>query len=124
MKRRLPNLGVGLLEMLVALSIMALAITAIYRAVGGSLRGIAQIENVQAASQLGHSLLDEYAVVDPQGMLQHGKYGDFSWSISSTPVGASSPDTVALQDVYVTISWGVQQWGLHTKRPQRLGEAP
>ena len=49
--------GFSLLELLVAFSIMALALGMLYRASGGSARSVADVETRQRASVLAESLL-------------------------------------------------------------------
>ena len=44
--------GLSLLEILVAFSIMALALGVLYRATGGSLRSVVAIESTQRAASL------------------------------------------------------------------------
>ena len=58
--------GLTLLEMLVAMTIMALSITVIYRAIAGSARGVEQVGESAHAVQIIQSLLDAYPVIDPQ----------------------------------------------------------
>ncbi|WP_287170194.1 type II secretion system protein, partial [Pseudomonas sp.] len=57
--------GMTLLELLVALTIMAISVALIYRAVGGSARGVAKLEQTQGVAMLAESLMDAFPMVDP-----------------------------------------------------------
>ena len=124
MSTRMRSRGVGLLEMLVALSIMALSLSMVYRALGGSARGIGQVQAAQGAALLGHSLLDALGIVEPQGAAITGEDGIYTWRITSTPIAVptnpSSAPSLVLHRVQIVIGWGDSaQWILETLRPQR-----
>lgn len=114
--------GMTLLELLVALAIMAVSVTMIYRAVAGSARGVGQLELSQGAALLADSLLDAYGMVEPAGLQASGRDGPYAWQIASTPYprGGLPENAVALQMVRITIEWaGGRRWVLDTLRPQR-----
>lgn len=111
-----------LLELLVALAIMAVSITMIYRAVAGSARGVAQVELGQGAATLADSLLDAYGMVDPGGLQVSGSDGPYTWQVSSAPyLQAGLPENaVTLYLFRVSIEWaGGRGWVLNTLRPKR-----
>jgi len=121
MMRRAPQRGMTLLELMVALVIMALSVTLIYRAVGGSARGIRSLERQQGAAQLADSLLDAFSVVDPGGIEAEGKDGDYHWQVTSTPFDTPGlpENAVALHTLHIVIGRGGQRWQFDTLRPQR-----
>lgn len=92
--------GMTLLEMLVAMTIMALSITIIYRAVGGSVRGVDQVGESQRAVAIMQSLLDAYPVVDPQRLSDGGQDGNLTWAVSASPYsGAASASGTPAGDI-------------------------
>lgn len=117
--------GMTLLEVLVALAIMAMALGMIYRVAGGAARSSADIVQRQQATAIAQSLLASRNAVLPEGWNEQGQSGDFSWRAESTPWAApvSSPETIALQQVRLTVSWtqGARpgQITLDTLLPQR-----
>lgn len=114
--------GMTLLELLVALAIMAISVTLIYRAVAGSAKGVAQVELSQGAALLADSLLDAYGMVDPMGLQASGQDGPYAWQVSAAPYAqAGLPENaVALYLVRITIGWADgRSWVLDTLRPRR-----
>ena len=122
--------GITLLEMLVALSIMALSITLIYRAVAGSLRGVEQAEQHQQAAWLMQSLLDASSLVDPAQLAQSGQEGALAWTLQASPdpvanalaqqnAGQQPPELYRV-DIQVQHLDSGRQWQLHTLRPLLL----
>lgn len=114
--------GITLLEMLVAMTIMALSITIIYRAVGGSVRGVEQIDTSQHAMHIMQSLLDAYPVIDPRQLSDSGQDGTLAWSVSASPYSAATPaaGNAAVQLYLLTIdiqSATGRHWQTHTLRP-------
>ena len=114
--------GLTLLEMLVAMTIMALSITVIYRAIAGSARGVEQVSLNQRAVWLMQSLLDANAVIDPRQLVQSGQDSALSWTLSAYPHTSSAQATAANRLVLYTVDIHVQshqgrQWQLQTLRP-------
>lgn len=116
--------GITLLEMLVAMTIMAISITIIYRAVGGSVRGVEQVGESQHAMQIMQSLLDAYPVIDPQRLYDSGQDGNLTWAVSASPYGAApgnagqAGDAVVLYQLNIDIrSPAGRQWQTQTLRP-------
>ncbi|MBN9324604.1 MAG: prepilin-type N-terminal cleavage/methylation domain-containing protein [Delftia acidovorans] len=87
--------GMTLLELLVALSIMAISLALIYRAVGGSARGVSKLEQRQD--------------------------GVYAWQVASAPfsVGGLPETAVPLHALRITISVENRSWVFETLRPQR-----
>ena len=91
--------GFSLLEVLVAFAIMALALGALYQALGGSLRGVGAAGASTRAVLLAQSVLDLYDLVPPEGLAEDGVTADgLAWELRSAPF------PVALEN---------PQWGLH-----------
>ena len=111
-----------LLELLVALAIMAISVTLIYRAVAGSAKGVAQVELSQGAALLADSLLDAYGMVDPNGLQASGQDGPYAWQVSAAPYSQTGlpENAVVLYLVRISIEWGGgRSWVLDTLRPRR-----
>lgn len=124
--------GLTLLEMLVAMTIMALSITVIYRAIAGSARGVEQVGESAHAVQIIQSLLDAYPVIDPQHLHDSGQDGSITWAISAHPyttTAAVVQPTAQEGDasVFYMLSIDLQsaqgrQWQAHTLRPLLRGQ--
>ncbi|MDR0224945.1 MAG: type II secretion system GspH family protein [Burkholderiaceae bacterium] len=113
--------GMTLLELLVALTIMALSVALIYRAVGGSARGVAKLEQAQRVALLADSLMDAFPMVDPGGVQASGQDGAFGWQVVSAPFSAGDlpANAVPLFALRITISAEGRNWVFETLRPQR-----
>lgn len=82
---RIPR-GFSLLEILVAFSIMGLALGALYQSLGGSVRGVAEAERQTRAVLTAESLLALYESVPPTGLQKEGTTVDgFAWRIMTEP---------------------------------------
>ncbi|HBJ99933.1 type II secretion system protein [Delftia acidovorans] len=113
--------GMTLLELLVALSIMAISLALIYRAVGGSARGVSKLEQNQGVALLADSLMDAFPMVDPGGTQASGQDGVYAWQVASAPfsVGGLPETAVPLHALRITISVENRSWIFETLRPQR-----
>lgn len=113
--------GMTLLELLVALTIMAISVALIYRAVGGSARGVTQLERNQGAAMLAESLMDAFSMVDPGGTRASGQDGFYTWQVASAPfpVGDLPETAVPLHALRITIVSEGRSWVFETLRPQR-----
>lgn len=113
--------GMTLLELLVALTIMAISVALIYRAVGGSARGVAKLEQTQGVAMLAESLMDAFPMVDPGGNQASGQDGAYAWQVISAPFSAGDlPETAApLHALRITILSEGRNWVFETLRPQR-----
>ena len=99
--------GFSLLEMLVALAIVGVSISLLYRVSGGSLRAIGQIETQQRAAVLLDSLLSSKDAVSPEGWNADGESAGFSWRVRSelmTSVGGDEGQT-RLHKVWIAVLW-------------------
>ena len=99
--------GMSLLEVLVAFSIMAMALGVLYRATGGSVRSVSTIEATQRAASLAQSLLALRDAVPAVGWADGGETAGFAWSIRSTPYPTHVADANVppLHEVTVEIQW-------------------
>lgn len=109
--------GFGLLEVLVALSIMSISLVMIYKAVGGSARGIGQIDAAQGANMLAESLLDAYSAVPPGGVQDAGQDGIYEWRVTSQQ--HAELGGARLYGLTIQVQWsGQRQLLLKTLRPE------
>lgn len=99
--------GFSLLEMVVAMAILAISLGMMYQAVGGATRNVRSDEKYAYAVELARSLLAGNAKVPLSGMSSKGiTNGDFSWQVNTAPIempGSFQPG--ALQDIVVSVSW-------------------
>lgn len=136
--------GLSLLELLVAVSIMAMALGMLYRAGAGSARSASEVTQYQKAALLAQSLLGARDAIEAGGWNESGESAGFTWSVQTSAYSASAPLTALpgivpgtaplrpLHELAITVSW--QERGqdkhirLHTLRPERLpvtgGKAP
>ena len=117
--------GFSLLELLVAFSIMALSLGMIYRAAGGSMHSMAEVEQHQRAALVAQSLLSLRDSVSEEGWNETGETAGYAWQVRSTPYPTPVNDlkAVSLHEITLTVSWGqgdqVRHMHLATLRPQR-----
>lgn len=106
-RRRSRSLGLSLLELLVALVIMAFSLAALYRASGGTVRSIATIEQHSRASTLLQSLLESRDSVPPAGWNETGESGVLRWQVRSAPypTPVSGERAPPLQEVQIVVRW-------------------
>ena len=100
--------GFTLLELLVALVIMAMSLAVLYRASGGSVRTVADIERREQALVLARSLLSMRDAVGEGGWSESGVSADFNWSVSTSPylTDYNGLDIPPLHEVTVAVTWG------------------
>ena len=100
--------GFSLLEMVVAVAMLALALGVMYQAVSGATRNVRSDERYAYGIELARSLLANHSVVPAKGVNQRGETeGGFHWAVLSQP--AQLPEEVAkqvsLHDITVTVAW-------------------
>jgi general secretion pathway protein I len=99
--------GFSLLEMVVAMVILAMSLGIMYQAVGGATRNVRADEKYAYAVELARSLLASHAQVPRSGLEVKGEtQGNFSWQVQTSDVElpkALAPG--ALQAIAVTVNW-------------------
>lgn len=83
---RMGARGLSLLEMLVAVSIMAIALAMLYKASGANVRHVGDAGHYQRALVLAESILEAKDAVDAQGWNEDGQSAGFASSVSFAPV--------------------------------------
>ena len=117
--------GMTLLEILVALAIMAISLGMLYQASGSSVRNVGDTEQYQRAATLAKSLLSLRDSVSDEGWNESGESAGFSWRIRSAPfpTAINDPKAPQLHEIGITVAWpqGDRQRVLEmsTLRPQR-----
>lgn len=119
--------GLSLLEMLVAVSIMAIALAMLYKASGASARHAGDIGHYQRALMLAESILDAKDAVDANGWNEEGESAGFAWSVNSRPfeteAGRADLAVPQLVAIHIKVTWsdGVtpRSIELNTLRPVR-----
>ena len=101
--------GFSLLEMVVAVAILGISLTALYQAAGGATRTVGVDEKMAYSVELARSLVVLYQVVPYNGMNETGETeGGFSWEVTAEPIvldeEAGLPEG-SLQQIEVIVSW-------------------
>jgi general secretion pathway protein I len=100
--------GFSLLEMLVAVSILALALGALYQAASGATRNVRTDEKYAYGVELARSLLAANARVPADGISARGETaGGFTWRVDTKPLNFERTALAAasLQSIEVGVSW-------------------
>ena len=100
--------GFSLLEMMVAISILALSLGAIYQSTSGATRNVRVDEKYAYSVELARSLLADNAMVPASGLRSRGETeGGFSWQIVAQPIGGQRKMDAGgvLMDIEVVVSW-------------------
>lgn len=119
--------GLSLLELLVALAIMAMAMGVLYRVLGTSVRNAVLLHEQQRAVALAQSLLALKDAVPENGWRASGESAGFRWETRTEPyataISSAQPDLARLHSVFIAVHWGegaqARTLELHTLRPQR-----
>lgn len=101
--------GFSLLEMLVAIAILAMSLGAMYQVVGGATRTVGVDENMVYGVELARSLRALYTVVPNTGLSESGETdGGFRWQVTATPLplpGQLPLQEGQLQTLDVRVQW-------------------
>lgn len=115
--------GMSLLELLVALSIMAMAIGVLYRALGASVQNAGTLQEQQKALMLGQSLLAAKDAIPETGWNESGESAGFEWQVRTSPFGSAQPSVTQLHSIVIYVRWSdggrIRSIELQTLRPQR-----
>lgn len=107
-RRRASASGFSLLEMMVAISILALSLGALYQATSGATRNVRADEKYAFGVELARSLLADVTVVPNGGYRRQGETeGGYRWAVAATPIALAAGPLYpgALQQVVVSVSW-------------------
>jgi general secretion pathway protein I len=108
--------GFSLLEMVVAIAILALSLGALYQAVSGATRNIRSDEKYAFGVELARSVLANNTPAPAAGVSSGGETpGGFVWSVVAAPIDVGGPvlEPGSLQRIEVSVSW---QDGLKRRR--------
>lgn len=116
--------GLSLLELLVALAILAGSLALVYRVLGGQARSVGDLALRQRAVLLAESLLASRESLGPEGWQEVGQDGPVRWTVRSQPEPPpASPEVPRLHRVELQLTWtsGLRSQGLElrTRRPER-----
>lgn len=119
--------GLSLLELLVALTIMAISIGVLYRVLGANVRNVGLLQEQQRAVAIAQSLLDAKDAIPAEGWGEVGESAGFRWVARTEPYidGRSTmhPELPRLHSVYVSVHWGrgdqSRSLEFQTLRPQK-----
>lgn len=95
--------------MVVAMAILAISLSVLYRVAGGATRTVSVDEKMTYAVELARSLLTLHKMVPPAGVESAGETsGGFSWQVLSAPLELEEDSPFAegqLQAVRVDVMW-------------------
>jgi general secretion pathway protein I len=93
--------------MVVAISILALALGALYQAAGGATRNVRVDEKYAYGVELARSLLADNGSVPASGVNATGEAdGGFDWYVTTLPIATGRGSTVpVLHEIEVGVSW-------------------
>jgi general secretion pathway protein I len=106
-RRVTSSAGFSLLEMVVAISILALALGALYQAAGGATRNVRVDEKYAYGVELARSLLADNGSVPASGVNATGEAdGGFDWYVTTLPIATGRGSIVpVLHEIEVGVSW-------------------
>jgi general secretion pathway protein I len=100
--------GFSLLEMVVAISILAIALGALYQAAGGATRNVRIDEKYAYGVELARSLLANNGRVPVSGLNSAGETdGGFKWHVNTQPInfGRALSAELHLYEIKVSVGW-------------------
>lgn len=122
--------GLSLLELLVAVAIMALGLGLIYQSGLGSVRTASDLAWQQRATMLAQSLLEARDGVPAAGWREAGQSAGIDWQVDSAPYPAPaglSVNAPVLHQVTIVLQWpgragGARQMEMRTLLPQLIAQ--
>lgn len=120
--------GFTLIEVLVAMVIMAMGLALLYQILGTNTQAVSMTSQYQRAAMLGQSLLAAHDAIPESGWNAQGQSGGYSWRASTQPYQTSSGrqemGLVPLHQLNIDIQWqengNTRALNLSTLRPQRF----
>jgi general secretion pathway protein I len=113
MQKRRQSSGFTLLEVMVAVAIIAIALTAVLGSQSQSVSLASEAKFNTTASLLAQSKMAEMEIKKPEDLASDsGDFGEdfpgYTWQVTLSPVIFGSPENVAdhLSEVEIEISWG------------------
>ena len=100
--------GFSLLEMVVAISILAFALAALYQATSGATRNVRTDEKYAYGVELARSLLADNGAIPASGVNKRGETaGGFRWRVATRPINVdrSSLPRGSLHNIEVAVAW-------------------
>ena len=105
--------GFSLIEMLVALVILALSLSVLYQAAMGATRNVRVASEYTDAVMLAESMLAEHSHVIEENFTMAGRHAQYEWRVSSWPAPLEdgldpeqqAMEPRALQYLEVVVSW-------------------
>jgi general secretion pathway protein I len=100
--------GFSLLEMVVAMLMLALALGALYQGASGATRNVRNDEKYAYGVELARSLLSDNGMVPMAGVSTSGETSSgFHWTVNTQPldIGRDPVTKNLLQEIEVRVSW-------------------
>ena len=97
--------GFALIEVVVALAILAFSLVALYRAAGSSVRAMGDASRFTKAMVLAESVMQSRQGVPPEGWAESGDSIGLRWSVNSAILVPAKDQAVALHRVQVDVLW-------------------
>ena len=100
--------GFSLLEMMVAITILSLALGSLYQAASGATRNVRTSERYTYGVELANSLLADNTVVPKGGTQKAGKTGGgYEWRVQTRPINLSRSNMsgTELHAIEIGVAW-------------------
>lgn len=118
--------GFSLLELLVAVAVLGMSLTMLYKAAGGVLQTSSAVQMQHNAALVAQSVLNSRDSLSPAGWHENGSDAGIDWSVSSVPLpdvaGSALVKPVRLHQVILHLAWQGRseriQWSIHTVLPE------
>ncbi|THU01041.1 prepilin-type N-terminal cleavage/methylation domain-containing protein [Lampropedia puyangensis] len=120
--------GFTLIEVLVAMVIMAMGLALLYQVLGTNTQAVSVTSQYQRAAMLAQSLLAAHDAIPESGWHAQGQSGGFDWQANThpyaTPANRQDMALVPLHQLDITVQWqengNTRSIALSTLRPQRF----